>query len=417
MKIAFVHHPWGVIVPGAVDDSIGIWISEVARRLARSHAVLCYARRGHSQTSTEHHESVEYRRVPVVIGRLLRPLRLLDRWGTLSPRRPVFASRLYYPDYYLAVGRDLRAQSCDIIHILNFSQFVPLIRRLNPRATIVLHMQGEWLSSLDHKMIEQRLRLVDLVVTCSDYCTAKVRRAFPALSDRCHTVYNGVDVEQFAPQAGSESKADPRVKRLLFVGMISPHKGVHVLLDAFRLVTERFPEAELHIVGPQFVMSKEMLIETDYDPTSAGLAEFYRGDYRVHLRDRLSSGVASRVFFKGHLPHHRLPEEFRKADVAVVPSVWQEPFGMPTVEAMAMEVPVVCTRSGGMVEIVEDGKTGFVVERGDAAALASAIIRLLSDENRRRAMGKAGRQRVLERFSWERITDSLLSYYGAAAGR
>jgi glycosyltransferase involved in cell wall biosynthesis len=89
---------------------------------------------------------------------------------------------------------------------------------------------------------------------------------------------------------------------------------------------------------------------------------------------------------------------------------------MPIIEAMACEVPVVATRSGGIPEIVAAGRTGLLVERGDAAALAEAILFLFANEDLRQTMGKAARQRVLERFSWERVAEDLLCMYEGMLG-
>jgi glycosyltransferase involved in cell wall biosynthesis len=78
---------------------------------------------------------------------------------------------------------------------------------------------------------------------------------------------------------------------------------------------------------------------------------------------------------------------------------------------MAAGVPVIATRVGGMTEIVEEGRNGLLVESGNASALAEAILQLLSDDDLRESMGKAGHQRSLEVFSWERIAENLLNQY------
>lgn len=84
---------------------------------------------------------------------------------------------------------------------------------------------------------------------------------------------------------------------------------------------------------------------------------------------------------------------------------------MPPLEAMSVEVPVVATRSGGIVETVENGKTGLLVERNDVHALAEAILRLLSNEDLRQSMGKSGRKRVVEFFSFEQMVENFLRHY------
>ena len=84
---------------------------------------------------------------------------------------------------------------------------------------------------------------------------------------------------------------------------------------------------------------------------------------------------------------------------------------MSLIEAMACHVPVVATRVGGMTEIVEEGKTGILVESGSASELAEAILRTLSDEDLRKKMRNAGRERAVELFSWDKIADDLLCQY------
>ena len=106
-----------------------------------------------------------------------------------------------------------------------------------------------------------------------------------------------------------------------------------------------------------------------------------------------------------------LIEFYRSAHVFVFPSVWDEPFGMPIIEAMACGIPVIATHGGGIPEIIEDGKTGFLVERGDTDGLADAILRLLRDKHLMQSVGEAGRQRATEQFSWDRISEDLMSAY------
>src|SRR5262249_53118490 len=88
-----------------------------------------------------------------------------------------------------------------------------------------------------------------------------------------------------------------------------------------------------------------------------------------------------------------------------------EGFGIPIAEAGACGVPAVVARRGGMPEVVEDGKTGFIVEPANVDALANAIIKLFDDEPMRQRMGQAALQRVKDHFTWERIADSLLNEY------
>jgi glycosyltransferase involved in cell wall biosynthesis len=125
-------------------------------------------------------------------------------------------------------------------------------------------------------------------------------------------------------------------------------------------------------------------------------------------------GLGDRVSFSGHvadpLPHTQL------LDVAVNASE-EEPFGIVLLEAMALERPVVAVNRAGPSEIVENGISGVLVERADPALFAAAIAQLLDDPDRRRALGVAGRARVLERFTIERWLGDLRAGLDAVAGR
>jgi len=154
----------------------------------------------------------------------------------------------------------------------------------------------------------------------------------------------------------------------------------------------------------------DFIVRFGEDERVADLARFYRGSYLSHLRQMLSPGVADRVSFLGNLPYPELAALYRAADVVINPS-FVESFGMSLVEAMACKAAVVATRVGGVSEVVENGESGILVEAGNASALAQAVLRLLEDPNLRESMGAAGRRRVIERFSWERVVESLLSRY------
>jgi glycosyltransferase involved in cell wall biosynthesis len=90
-----------------------------------------------------------------------------------------------------------------------------------------------------------------------------------------------------------------------------------------------------------------------------------------------------------------------------------EGFGLPAAEAMACGMPVIATSAGALAEVVADGETGVIVRPGDERALAAAMASLLADRERCRAMGAAGRERVVERFTWQRNARELEALYAA----
>jgi glycosyltransferase involved in cell wall biosynthesis len=204
------------------------------------------------------------------------------------------------------------------------------------------------------------------------------------------------------------------MRRLLFIGRISPEKGLHVLVEALPEVIKYYPQMQLTMVGPKVAAPVEFIAALSDDATVANLAAFYHGNYFTHLHERLQTlQITPHVTFAGPVPYACIVDYYGAADVVVQPSL-SDAFPGPILEAMASGLPVVATRVGGIPESVEHEKTGLLVEPGDPQALARAILRLLTDDSLRRAMGKAARQRAVALFSWERVADDVLHQYKAA---
>jgi glycosyltransferase involved in cell wall biosynthesis len=428
MKIAFIHQPINIISPKGRTGSIEIITYEMARRLAPQCDVVVYARKWRYQKEFEYDEGVRYRRISTIFDEWHNYLQYgIDRLEKISginalnqsirrvllfrdAKRPLFASRWYYWNYALQVARHLRKEKCDIVHIQTFSQFVPIIRAFNPEIKIVLHMHCEWLTQLDYRMIESRLKHTDLIIGVSDYITEKIRHRFPQFASRCQTLYNGIDINTFVNENHESAPNTNDTKQLLYVGRVSPEKGVHVLLEAFHNVLRQYPRAQLKIVGQQGALPIEYLVALSDDSREKGLKRFYRGNYISFLKNQLSSSDARHVTFAGTVAHQLIAKLYSDADVCIIPSEVNEPLGMPVIEAMGSGVPVVATRGGGIPEIVVDGKTGLLVERGDASAMAEAILRLLSDEELKNSVARAGRKQARV-FSWDKIVKKLFHLY------
>jgi glycosyltransferase involved in cell wall biosynthesis len=429
MKIAFIHQPINTISPIDRNGSIEIITYEMAHRLARHCEVIVYAKRGRHQKEFEYNQGVQYQRITTIFDEWhnylqygIDKLKNLIGTGAVSQsirrallfrnvRRPLFASRWYYWNYAWQVARRLRKEKCDVVHIHTFSQFVPIIRAFNPKIKIVLHMHCEWLTQLDYELVENRLRYADLIIGVSDYITEKIRRRFPQFAKRCQTVYNAVDIEAFAKEKRQNVADKNGTKQLLFVGRVSPEKGVHVLLEAFQKVLRQYPYVQLKIVGYQGSLAFEKLSALSTDAKEMDLKRFYSSNYISYLKNQLSLSEMSHVSFLGAIPHRLLPKLYRNADVCVVPSVCNEPGAMPVVEAMAAGVPVVATRGGGVPEIVIDGKTGLLVERDNPSALAKAILLLLTDERLRKSVVNASRKQIVEFYSWDKTIEKLFNLY------
>lgn len=412
MKVVFVNQPMDMLVPPH-QNSIGIWTYKTAPHVAESHDVLVLGKRSAAQREWTGDDGVTYEFVrPLAPNRRIISGRdsLVERVRGRAARLPSYASRVAYLDYAGQVALRARRFGAEVIHIHNFTQFVPTVRTLNPTARIVLHMNCEWASQHDFEVMDERLAATDLVLGSSDYITDRIARRFSHHAGKCATMYNGVDVDRFTAGDADPGEGDG-IRRLLFVGRVSPEKGVHDLIDAFVRVAREVPEVRLDLAGPVETLPKEFILDVSEDPEVADLARFYEGEYADHLRARIPDDLRDRVSFLGGLPQDELRAHYRAADLLINPS-YSESFGMSLVEAGACERPVVATRIGGMVEIVgDDEEVGVLVDRGDVPALADAVTRLLRDDATRARMGAAGRRRVVDRFSWSQIGASLVSHY------
>src|SRR5579859_5595546 len=429
MKIAFVSQPIDTIIP-PYQNSVGACTYWVAKLLAQSNEVIVYG-------LTDNHENlpmaddsrINYRFLPAT--QLDKRLHDMQRQLAKFFRRstPISTSRWWYPGYGRQVAQDLSKQGCDVIHLQHCSQYAPAIRALNPKAKIVLHLHAEWFSQSNPAVLANRLDSVDLVTTVGDYVTDKTKRTFPVVAVRCETTYNGIDAQEFARDK-DYSASGKRTKRILYSGAVSPHKGLHVLLEAFVPVARQYPDVQLDIVGPigNYPIEENFDLR-DQKQTIRTLAPFYatnpwsairskllrkgpdREGYLRYLKESLPADVAERVSFLGMIPRSELVDRYYEADIFAFAPIWNEGFGLPPVEAMAAGLPVVTSRSGTVMETVVDGKTGYLVEKNNAAELAGALLLLLKDDARREAMGRAARRRALGHFSWNAIAEGMHARY------
>jgi hypothetical protein len=151
LKIAFILAPTNEIRPpvylSGVAVSVDLMIDEITRRLAGSHDVIVYCWRGEGQQKVEKFDGVEYRRMSNPLDRwfLSHPnkiMRLINLVCWRKSPQPLFNSKLWYREYIGKVGADLSRQNCDIVHIMNLSQFVPIIRGQRRGSCCIWQLNG-----------------------------------------------------------------------------------------------------------------------------------------------------------------------------------------------------------------------------------------------------------------------------------
>jgi starch synthase len=251
------------------------------------------------------------------------------------------------------------------------------------------------------------LEAADAVIAVSQSTRTDILTAYPAIDPaRIQVIYNGIDTEQYAPDAGVDVLerygVRPGRPSVVFVGRITRQKGVAHLLRAAR----------------QFDADAQLVLCAGSADTPELGAEVQR------LVDELRASRDGVVWIEQMLPKSEVIQLISHATVFACPSIY-EPLGIVNLEAMACEAAVVATATGGIVEVVKDGETGLLVPitPGDdrtgepreadqfAADFAGRVNALLRDPDRAAAMGRAGRQRAIENFSWAAIAEQTVALY------
>ncbi|MBN2982914.1 glycosyltransferase family 4 protein [Cohnella algarum] len=321
-----------------------------------------------------------------IYGRVRRGLPARERWrGAECVRYPASDKAAYAA----RVFRSLASYRPDLIQVENRPLFVRELRKRFPDKPIWLSLQSTTFISrpyLGPKTTRACLRLADRILVNSRYLASQVRARAPETADKISVVHLGVEPERFGLWNPEEERArrgwaDRRI--VLYVGRLIPLKGVHHLLAAMPELVRAVPNVLVVIVGGAFYGSSRRTAYVE----------------RLH---KLAKPWKRHVHFQSYVSHTDIPRWFGLAHAVAVPSGEREAFGLVNVEAMASGLPVVAARSGGISEIVEDGVTGFLVDRQCLrSGLASRLSLLLQNESLREEMGRRGRERALSLFTWE----------------
>lgn len=190
----------------------------------------------------------------------------------------------------------------------------------------------------------------------------------------------------FVHNSASESKTFVGRPTVCFIGRLVSVKGGEVLIRAMKNLLQRIPDVRLLIAGD--------------GPDKSILQKCVR-----------ELNLTECVEFLGYVANEDLHSLWRVADVLAVPSLWEEPFGIVAAEALAAGVPVVATRGGGLEEIVEDQRSGYLVDPGNADQLTERLYDILHDRRAAEQMGKYGQEVVRAQFNLKSHLDELLAVY------
>jgi len=246
----------------------------------------------------------------------------------------------------------------------------------------------------------------DAVIAVSNGTKADILRVYPELQPgKVHVIYNGIDLAEYDKTSDTSALTkygvDPARPYVLFVGRITRQKGVTHLVEAIRYLP---PDTQVVLC--------------------AGAPD--TSDIAAEMRQKVAQAKATHphvVWIEKMVTKPEVIQLYSHARVFCCPSVY-EPFGIINLEAMACHAPVVASATGGILEVVVDGETGYLVPFAAdsttgfpsnpdqfARDLAAKISDLLADPEKCRKLGEAGRKRVEEKFAWSAIADQTIDLY------
>lgn len=287
---------------------------------------------------------------------------LTSRWSNVWRKiHNLFVDKLYYDDkieFFLhRCILDIKKKSYDAIILANRPGYALSLQKYT-KAKIILQINNDYLN-IKAKKAEQIKEACSLIITCSDYLNklaseVPCKREVPII-----TVHNGIDIKRFVeakPIKRSRINLSDEDFIVFFSGRLTKEKGILELIKAIKII-KTIPHLKLIIAG----------------------ASFYGKDTSVHpyLKELIkeSEDIKDQVIFTGFIDYKEMPSFLKIANIIVVPSMWEEPFGLTVLEAMAAGVPLIATRSGGIPEVCEGA--AILIDRDNIVnQLADAIVHL-----------------------------------------
>jgi len=195
---------------------------------------------------------------------------------------------------------------------------------------------------------------------------------------------NGIDLEEFNPRVSKLKKFCDGKINILFVGRIEKRKGLIYLLKAFKILTRKFSNLRLIIVG--------------------------EGELKGYCQNYVKENNLKEVCFEEQITGSRLPSYYRTCDVYCSPAIYGESFGIVLIEAMASSIPVVAFANEGYQQVLKGKGSKFLVKPQDYKTLAKKLENLIKSEKLRKEMGEWG-QAEAQKYSWPKITEKILDFY------
>jgi glycosyltransferase involved in cell wall biosynthesis len=248
-----------------------------------------------------------------------------------------------------------------------------------------------FLRVFEEKMLERSNK----IIAVSDFTRRELLQYYKVKEDKIRVIHNGVDVDKFKPatdktKAKTELGFNPEDKAILSVGRLYARKGLFTLIESMSLVTRKFKNAKFIIAGKGLSNEMKKLVS-----------------YAAKL------GVKDNIVFTGYFPDKKLPRLYQAADIFAF-STFYENLPFAVLEALSTGLPVVTTNVGGIPEMIEDGKNGFLVEPFNSRELADRILYYLEHPAVASEMALLARKTIENQFDWRLIVKKVVKVYDEA---
>jgi glycosyltransferase involved in cell wall biosynthesis len=297
--------------------------------------------------------------------------KLKKKWYQLTRHEEYYH---YTIEFYLQEAiKDISRRSYDIILIENRPAYALKLKEVS-NAKLVYHLHNEKLDSKSEKALDI-YNAATCIITVSDYIKSRVL-TINHDDKKTTTVYNGIDLHAFSSCNHSINRNSIGLQEddfvMVFSGRVTAEKGIMQLIEAMTLLQD-LPRIKLLVIGSSFYGN---------DDNENSFAKALR-EKAAHLSDR--------IIFTGFIPYAQMPNYLQIADIAVIPSVWDDPFPTTVLEAQATGLPIISTRRGGIPEEVTE-ESAILLDTDECFVdnMATAIRDLYQHPEKRKALGQAG---------------------------
>lgn len=375
MKIAIVS-PGLFSVPPVIGTSVEHVIYQVAKQLKQDHQVIVYTRKCNEYPTSSQEGNLLFKRFPYQDSN----------------------------EYVKQVINHIGKENPDVIHIENRPAYVLPIKKAFPHIPTILNMQSDVFSSepyITKSDMFQVSQLVDALITNSKALEKSFVQKYPVFQGKSNPIHLGIEMAPYEEAAKNDQmiaslrekyglvSGDPTI---LFAGRLLKKKGVHLILEMMPKLLKDYPQLKLIITGsPKYGKNQN----TRY----------------VKKIKTMTVDIKEHVVFTNFVSPDTMPYIYQLADIVVTPSIWNEPFLLVNLEAMASRKPVVTTKKGGIPEVVIHGESGFVFSvKNYHQDLYIYISSLLQSKELRDKLSYHGWERA-KKFSWYRTATGYFNVY------